>query len=264
MKSKFINPALFQLEKRRGLASLIWFSVITAVLTFVSVAIFPAVKDVLSGNETFAQLGFDFSNVAVYLNAELLEMWALPVLLFVVCSAITMTTSEFKNGSFELIYSLNMSRSEILRTKMFKALVDIVVINLVAFVSALIGVLAFGNGGVYIPNLLIYLLVMICVSVQISVLTFALALIGKRRYNMVTGIIVMVILYLLCSLMNAVPDGSTEGLGFLTPLSTLNGTILVDGFAGVFKKGLVFAIWTAISVILITFGVYKFKNDDLV
>jgi len=264
MKSKFVNPALFKLEKRRGLASLIWFSVITAVLTFISIAIFPAVKDVLSGNETLGKLGFDFSSIAVYLDAELLEMWALPVLLFVVCSAISMTTSEFKNGSFELIYSLNMSRSEILRTKMLKAIVDIVVINLVAFASALVGVLIFGNGGVYIPNLLIYLLIMIGVSVQISVLTFALALTGKRRYNMVTGIIVMVILYLLCSLMNAVPNGSTENLGFLTPLSTLNGTILVDGFAGVFKKGLVFAIWTAISVILMVLGVHKFKNDDLV
>ena len=264
MKSKFLNPALFKLERRKGLSTLIWFSAITAVLIFLSCAIYPAIKDVLAGNTALAQLGITFDSMADYFNAEALEMWLLPVLLFVSCSVVMTTTNEFRNGSYELIYTLNISRCEIIRTKLVKVVLDTLIINIVSFGVSAIGLAIFSNGGINYLNLLVYFLMAFLVSVEVAFIIFAITLVGKKRVNMFTGIVISVVFYLFATLMNVGENGSTEALGFLTPLSALNGTIMTNGFAGIFKHGIVLAVWGAISIILLLLGVQRFKNDDLV
>lgn len=264
MKSKFVNSALFKLERRKGLSTLIWFSAITAVLVFVSCAIYPTIKNVLAGNTALAQLGITFGSMAEYFNAEAIEMWMLPVLLFVSCSVVMTTTNEFRNGSFELIYSLNMSRCEIVRTKFVKVVLDVVVINLVAFAVSALGLAIFANGGINYANLLVYFLVALLISLEVAGIMFAISLIAKKRINMFAGIIVSILFYLLATLMNVGENGSTEALGFLTPLSALNGSIMTNGFAGIFKNGITLAVWGGISIVLMVLSIYRFKNDDLV
>lgn len=264
MKSKFVNPALFKLERRKGLSALIWFSVITGVLVFVTCALFSTVQQILSDNEMLSKLGISLTSMAEYFDAEAVQMWMLPVLLFVACSVVSTTTSEFRNGSFELIYSLNVSRTEVVRTKFIKVVLDIVIINVVAFLMALTGMAIFAKGDFNFVNLLVYLLLAICVSIQVAMFIFAIALLGKKRMNMFGSVILVLVSYLLCTLMNVGADKSTQWLGFFTPLSTLNGSIMQNGFAGLFKNGIVLLVWTAVSVVLFVCGILKFKKEDLV
>lgn len=264
MKSKFVNPALFKLERRKGLSVLVWFSIVTGVLVFVTCALFSTVQQMLSDNEVLSKLGISLTSMAEYFDTEAVQMWMLPVILFVACSVISTTTSEFRNGSFELIYSLNVSRCEVVRTKFIKTILDIVIINIVAFLMALIGMSAFAKGDFNFVNLLIYLLVAICVSIQVAMFVYALALFGKRKINMFGGVILVLVFYLLCTLMSVGADKSTQWLGFFTPLSTLNGSIMQNGFAGLFKNGIVLLIWTVVSIVLFVLGSLKFKKEDLV
>ncbi len=263
MKNNFINPHLFKLEQKRGFVAFLWFSIITAVLVFVVCAVYPATKDLLANNSMLAELGISMNSMADYLNSELLQMWLVPVTLYVCCAVVSTTTNELRNGSFELIYTLNMGRKEIIRTKVAKISLDVLIINIVGFAASTIGALAFGKGGVNIANLLVYLLFAVVVSLEIMLFMFAITLLGKRSVGTFSGVVVALLMYLMCSLMNVGGD-KTQWLGFLTPLATLNGSILTSGFSGLFENGVVLGVWAAISVVLYVLALNKFKNDDII
>lgn len=263
MKNKFLNPALMKLERKKGMSTFVWFSIITAVLVFLACALYSVVSKNFSDSEVLAELGLKVGSMSEYFNAEALEMWVLPVALFVTCASISTITSEFRNGSFELIYSLNVSRTEIVRTKLFKVIFDAVLINIIACGFSALGLLIFSNGGVDYINLLIYLLIAIIVSIELILLVFGIALIGKKRVNMFSSVVLTILFYLFATLKNLGQNGETKALGYFSPLSTLSGTILTDGFKGIFTGGIVMAVWGAISVLFFLASLHKFKNDDL-
>lgn len=263
MKNNFVNPALFKLEQKKGRSAFIWFSTITAVLVFVACALYSFVAESLAELDVLSNLGFSMANMAEYFNAEALEMWIFPVVLFVACASISAVTSEFRNGSFELIYSLNMSRCEIVRTKFVKVLLDAVVINLIAFGFSVLGLAIFSPEGIFISQLLVYLLIAIAVSVEVEMFVFAIALIGKKRINHFTGVIVSLLFYLFAGLKGVGANGSTEFLGYFSPLSSVSGTIITNGFSGIFAGGIVLAVWGVVSLLMLLIATRKFRTDDL-
>lgn len=263
MKNRFFNPALMKLERKKGMATFIWFSIITAVLVFLACALYSVISKSFNDSEILAELGLKVGSMSEYFNAEALEMWVLPVSLFIACASISAVTSEFRNGSFELIYSLNMSRTEIVRTKLLNVILDTILINILACGFSALGLLIFSNGGVNYLNLLIYLLVAVVVSIELVLFIFAIALIGKKRVNMFSGVIVTILFYLFATLKNIGQNGETKALGYFSPLSTLSGSILTDGFKGIFASGIVMAVWGVISVLFFIGSLQKFKNDDL-
>ena len=260
MKTKFINKPLFKLQRKSTINLLIIFSVIVAALMFMIIAIYPLMNNILSNMSE--AIGFaNALSFSDYFNAEAFEIWILLICIFGSVLATSITTKEFKNGSYELIYTLNISRGEIVRTKLLRLILNVIYVNLITFVVSLIGLLIFGTNQFSIVNLLIYTLFAIIVTLQIAVLVFAFGLFNKSNFNTFGGILMVIIMYLFTTLSMSVEK--LKWIGYISPLTTMNGSIMVNGFKGITANGIILAVWSVITIVLLIFSMKKFKNDDL-
>ena len=263
MKEKFINKPLFNLQRKSNLKLSIIFSVVVAFLVVVAVALFPMIETVADQIPEELREFLFMGSITDYFGLEAMEMWILVVGIYVSVLAINLTTKEFKNGSYELIYSLNMSRGEIVRTKLLRLLLNTIYINLVAGVVSLIALLIVAPGQFSVINLAIYTLFAILVTMQIAIIAFALGLIVKKKFSTATGVFVVVAMYLITTLSTVTGNAKLDWLGYLSPLSTMKDNIIANGFAGIFSNGITFGIWSAISIVVLFVATRKFKNDDL-
>lgn len=263
MKGKFINKPLFGLQRKSTKNLLIGFAVIIAVLLFGIVVLYPVVGKAFEQMPAELRDILTFNGIADYFNTEALEIWVLLVGIFVAVMAINITTKEFKNGSYELIYTLNMSRGEIVRTKLLRLIVNTLYINLVSFIASLVSLLIFGFNEFKVVNLIVYALFATLVTLQVAVLVFSLGLLNKNKFSTAGGVIVVVVMYLFTTFSMVGSDNSTKWLGYLSPLSTMRGSIMTNGFKGVFTDGILFAVWSVISLLLLFISAKKFENDDL-
>lgn len=261
MKSKIISKPLFSLQRKGGMKIFVIFSVIVAVMMAFTVGIFPLVKSVADGftGELGEKLGA--MTLQEYFNSEAVEMWVFLVGIFVAVMAVNITTTEFKNGSYELIYTLNIGRNEIVRTKLLRLVLNTIYLNLVAFVVSIASLLIVGIHQFSVVNLLIFTLMAMLITLQIAVIVFSLGLFHKKYFNTFSGILLVIFMYLFTTLASF--GEKLTWLKYLSPISSSTGTIMTDGFAGIFSKGISFAIWTGISALLLLISTKKFKNDDL-
>ena len=90
---------------------------------------------------------------------------------------------------------------------------------------------------------------------------FSLGLINKEKFNNFGGILVAIIMFSFTTI--SMMTESAEWLAYLSPMSTMNGTIMMDGFKGVFKDGILLGVWSIVSILAVILSFKKFKNDDL-
>jgi len=200
------------------------------------------------------------NSIGEYFNAEGVE-FILLIAIFATALAVNITTNEFKNGSYELIYTLNLSRGEIIRTKLLRLITSIFYIDVISCVVTLVSMLIFGYGDFSVVNLLIYFLIALVVTLQIGVIIFSLCLINKKHFNTFGALMIVVVMYLFTMLSSM--SSEVEGLGYLSPMSSLKGTIMTEGFKGMFTNGILLGVWSVISILLLIVSAKKFQNDDL-
>ena len=210
MKEKFINKHLFVLQRKSNKNLLIIFSLIVSAMLFMVVALYPMMTDIVK--ELPSEIGdmITMTSIASYFNTEALEMWIFIVCIYVAGLAINITTKEFKNGSYDMIYTLNISRPEIIRTKLLRLVVNTIYINLISFVVALISLLIFGANDFKVINLIIYAVFALLVTLQVGIVVFSLGLINKEKFNNYGGMAVVLIMFLFTTISITVylPTGS--------------------------------------------------------
>jgi len=117
MKEKFINKQLYILQRKSKRNLFIIFSLLVALMLVVVVSLFPIMQEVVKELPSEISSMINMGSIASYFNTEALELWIFLVSIYAGRLAINLTTNEFRNGSFEMIYTLNISRGEIVRTK---------------------------------------------------------------------------------------------------------------------------------------------------
>lgn len=262
MKGKFINKPLFGLQRKSNSKLFIIFSIIVSFMLFMTIALYPTIQQVADQMPELLREMLSMSSINEYFNIEALEMWILLVSIFVSVMAINLTTNEFKNGSYEFIYTLNMSRGEIVRTKLLRLILNTIYINLICCGVSLVALSIFGSGFSVI-NVFIYTLFAILVTMQIGIIVFSLGLFNKKQFSTFAGIFAVIVMYLFTMLSSVTTNGKFDWLGYLSPMSTMKDSILLNGFGGVFTNGILLGAWSLISLVLLLVSYKKFKNDDL-
>jgi len=260
MKGKFINKHLFALQRKSTTNLFIIFAVVISVFAVLITALYPMMVDVVAIMPDALKSMISMNTIGEYFSAEGIE-FVLLLAVFAAATAVSITTNEFKNGSYELIYTLNMSRGEIVRTKLLRLVANIVYMDVINFVVILVSMFIWGAGGFSVANLIIYFLIALVVTLQVGVLIFSLGLLNKKNFNAFGAMMVVIVMYLFSVISNMADK--VEWLGYLSPIASLNGSIMTEGFKGMFTNGILLGVWSLISIVLLLVSAKKFQNDDL-
>lgn len=260
MKGKFINKPLFSLQRKSTKNLFLIYALIITFFAVVITALYPVLIKSMDMLPAELKSLMSVNSIGEYFNTEGLD-FVLLISIFASALAVNITTNEFKNGSYELIYTLNMSRGEILRTKLLRLVLSIFYMNVISFSACLIPMLIVAKGGFSIVNFIIYFLIALTVTLQVGVIIFSICLINKKHMGSFGSLAIIVVMYLF-TIISAMSE-EVKSLGYLSPVSALNGTIMMDGFKGIFTNGITLGVWAVISALLLIISCKKFQNDDL-
>lgn len=260
MKKSFINKPLYKLERKANLLPLIVFAIVTGALLVVAAAIFPYMEDSLSLLPEELQSLVNFNSVTEYFSAEAVEMWVVSGSIYAAWLALKLVNGDFKNGNAELLYSLNISRNEILRTKLLRLFVNVTIYNVALSVVAFLALWLL-CGQLAIAGILIFTLFAWLTTLIVGLLMFGLGTVVGRKFGPVAGIVLVVLLYLISSI--SMSASQVEWLGYLSPFTTMFGDVISNGFAGLLNYGASLIIWGVVAICTAVFGILNFKNVDL-
>ena len=259
-KSKFINKSLYQLERKTNLLSFIIFTLIVSIVMVVVIALYPSMQDVLSKMPAELKDVVNFDTALEYFNTEAIELWVLLGCIYTTWLAVKLTSGDFRNKNSELLYSLNMSRGEILRTKLLRLVINATLFNVVLAIVSFFSLWIF-CGKVAVGGILIFLLFAWLVTMIVGMLMFGWGLMGKHVFSAFAGIVIVVMFFIIPGI--AVSIQKVEWIGFLSPFTALYGDVVSNGFAGLLNRGASIIIWTFVSAGTLAFGLINFKNVDL-
>lgn len=256
-KKKCVNKHLFTLDFKSNTLSLILFSLIVGVLMFGTMALFPSMKDLLKDVPDDLREYLTFDSITTYFSSQAMSLWLLLGGIYAVWLGAKLSNGDFKNGNAELLYTLNMSRSQIVRTKAFVLASHITIYNVVVALFSFAGVWIFG-GKTHVLGMLCYLLFAWLLCLIVAFLAFGWGFVARRKFSPLIGWVVLLVLYVCTSLF-----GVVAWLGYLSPFTVLSGDILVQGFAGLVGYGIPLVVWGFIAIVHFIVSIVSFKKVDL-
>lgn len=256
-KKRYANKHLFAVDFRANTLSLILFTLVIGALMFLVLALFPSMTAMLAKMPDELKQYVAMDNISTYFSTEALSIWIMIGGFYAVWLGAKLTSGDFKNNTYETLYTLNLSRCEILRTKALVLISLMAIFNVGVGVFGLAGLLIFGEK-VMVTNLLVYVLVAFVLSLLIGFLSFGWGLAGKRKYNVIIGWILVVVFYIIATLSSAV-----DWLGYFSPFSAIKGDIISLGFGGIANYGLSLVVWGAFAIGNLIITVTQFKSADL-
>ena len=267
--SKNLSP-LYVLERKINLKTLIIFTVVSALLLFLVVAMFPLMEDALAQikemfkdnpemQQTIVEMmGAD--NIGAYFVMQGGQIWGLVACIYAACLGCTLICGNLKDGSYEMLYTQNVSRAQIIKHKFFRMLINLTIFNLTCGLVGLIAMLIWGYGEFNVLNYFVYLLFVIIMTIQIGSLSFGLALLGKRKYTVFLSVVMAVAFYFLATL--GIAGENFEFFNYLTPFAVAFNDVLNLGIGSINYWSV--GIWTVVPTVLVLLGLKSYKNSDLV
>lgn len=261
-----MSKALFKLERKSMLKFLLIFATITALLSFVTMALYPVLQEILAELST-KDLGVDLEqfiqmgSITDYFTSNMFQMWGLLSIIYASVLAVKLTSGSFKDKSFELVYTLNISRVTIIRTKLIRLVLNILWFNLIAGVGAYIGLAVFAGVSTFSTlNFLVYFLISLVVTLISGLLAFALGLFAKHKFSTAAGVVLAVLFYFIVT---AEQVSMTSWIGYLSPLTSLSKNIIAYGFVALKDTWISLCVWVILVITMLIASIFKFKNDDL-
>lgn len=269
-EKKFKVSPLYALERKNNLKALIIFSVIAAILVFITVAMFNLMEDTLKMLEGMFENNPELKdqiaeligsqNIATYFVLQAGQMWGLLGIIYAAFLGCKLVGGNLKDGSYEMLYTQNVSRTKIVLNKFVRLVINLLIFNAICGIFGLVGMLIWGYGQFNVLNYFAYWLFLIVMSVQAGAISFAFALFGERKYTTFLSVVVAVAFYFIAYL--GIAGSNFEFLSYLTPFAVVLADVVNSGLGVVNYWSL--AIWTIIPIILMFFAIKNFKNTDIV
>lgn len=267
--SKNLSP-LYVLERKINLKTLIIFTVVSALLLFLVVAMFPLMEDALAQikemfkdnpemQQTIVEI-MGAQNIGAYFVMQGGQIWGLVACIYAAVLGCTLICGNLKDGSYEMLYTQNVSRAQIIKHKFFRMLINLTIFNLTCGLVGLIAMLIWGYGEFNVLNYFVYLLFVIIMTIQIGSLSFGLALLGKRKYTVFLSVVMAVAFYFLATL--GIAGENFEFFNYLTPFAVAFNDVLNLGIGSINYWSV--GIWTVVPTVLVLLGLKSYKNSDLV
>lgn len=255
--------ALFKLERKLNLKSLLLFTAICAWLIVITFAIYPIMKEQFSQLPNIPAELLGLQDVNSYFTMQIGQNWILLALIIGSYLGYQLVAGNFRNGSSVFLYTQNLSRNQILGAKFLRMLINIVIFNVICAIVGFIGVSILEFGAVDILNYLIYTLLMILMSLQMGILMFGLTTIYLKKIAPFFSFALPILLMVFSSL--SYISESVEFLKYLSPssvMTSLSSNILITGFNSVDFISL--GVWTLIPLIVLISGIINFNKKDLI
>lgn len=259
-----MTKALFKLEQKNTLKLMLVFSILVGIFSFVIIALYPTLSDILNqlakenaGTELEKLL--QITNVGDYFTSNMLEIWGLFGAIFAICIAVKLTTQNFKDNSFEIVYGQNLSRKAVIKTKFLNLLLNICWFTLIVAVFSYIGLVSFiGVSKFSTLNFLVYVLIVWLITMQMGLIGFGLGMFFKRKFSTVVGVLLVLVFFIITT----VSQLNVEWVGYLSPFTVLTASILDFGFNALADYVIGLVVWSILSSLITLFGFLKFKNED--
>lgn len=266
-KQSKLSP-LYKLERKANYKSLIVFSVIISFLLFLTMALFNFVEPLMAelvkmfeGQPEMQELfATQELKIGTYFVSEAGSFWALLAAIYGSFLGYKLINGNLKNGSSEVLYTQNASRTQIVKHKLIRLIINVAILNVVCGLVGLVAMLIWGYGQFSILNYLGYMLFVLILTMQVAVLSFSIALLVKQKYSSVLSVLVALGLFLIANL--GLMGESFEVFNYLTPFAVALADLIESGFGVV--NYISIAIWTVIPVVTLIFGIKSYKNTDLV
>ncbi|MBQ2864329.1 MAG: ABC transporter permease subunit [Clostridia bacterium] len=266
-KQSKLSP-LYKLERKANYKSLIVFSVIISFLLFLTMALFNFVEPLMAelvkmfeGQPEMQELfATQELKIGTYFVSEAGSFWALLAAIYGSFLGYKLINGNLKNGSSEVLYTQNASRTQIVKHKLIRLIINVAILNVVCGLVGLVAMLIWGYGQFSVLNYLGYMLFVLILTMQVAVLSFSIALLVKQKYSSVLSVLVALGLFLIANL--GLMGESFEVFNYLTPFAVALADLIESGFGVV--NYISIAIWTVIPVVTLIFGIKSYKNTDLV
>ena len=129
--------------------------------------------------------------------------------------------------------------------------------------GAIFGIVAlaiWGKGQFQFLNFFGYFIFAVVATLQVGVFSFALALLGRRKYTTLLSVLVAVVFYIFANIASG--GSSLQFIEYFTPLAVSFADVVGSGFKVVNYYS--FAIWFVVPAVLLFFGIKNYKNTDLI
>lgn len=268
-KEKTIKSPLYLIERKENFKPLIAFSVVSAILLFIAISLFPLLDDVMlqlqqmfEGNAEMQNMlaaAIGTQDIASYFVAQAGQSWALFGAIYAAYLGCKLVCGNFKDGSHEMLYTQNVSRCQILKQKMYRLLINLLIFTLVNAVAGFVALLIWGYGEFNVLKYILYTLFLALMTIQVGVFSFAIATFATRKYSMMAAILMVIAMYFIVTFALSV-----ESLSFLncfTPFAIAYVDVFSTSMETVNIISLI--IWTIVPTLLAFLGFKNFKNTDL-
>lgn len=269
-KEKSVKSPLYRIERKDNLKALIGFSIVSAIVLFITISLFPLLDDVMAqiqkmfeGNPEMQNMmaaAIGTQSITSYFVAQTAQSWAFVGGIYAAYLGYKLVGGNFKDGSYEMLYTQNVSRTQILKHKLIRLAINIGIFSLVNAVAGFIAMMIWGSGQFNVLKYVLYCLFVALMTLQIGVFSFAISTFAHRKYSMMSAILVVMAMYFIVTFALSV-----ESLNFLNAVTPF-GLVYVDIFNSTMSAvnivGLI--IWTVVPTILAFLGFKNFKNTDLI
>ena len=269
-KTSKIKSPLYVIERKANLKPLIAFSIISAVMLFIAISLFPLLDDVMlqlqqmfEGNPEMQNMlaaAIGTQNITSYFVAQAGQSWALFGGVYAAYLGCKLVSGNFKDGSYEMLYTQNLSRNQILTQKLIRLVINLLIFSLVNAVLGFVALLIWGGGDFSILKYLLYALFVTLMTLQTGVFSFAIATFAHKKYSTMASILMVVAMYFVVTFALSV-----ESLSFLNCFTPF-ALVYVDVFNASMQTVNIISliVWTIIPAVLTFLGFKNFKNTDLV
>ena len=250
---------LYKLERKINFNELMIFIAVNFVMILICFVVYPIFKDSFADVVEVTMPYLDMS-LSSYYTTQVLMSWVLIGTIYAAVLGFQLVTNNFKNSSSNLLYTLNLSRNQILNAKLLRLVVNIAIFNAASALFSLIGLLALGINEINFANFFLSALMCLLVCLIIGLISFALSALFTKKYSMFTSIIIPVFLLLLSNI--SLISNKLVAFDYFTPLSLTMKNITENGFSEI--NFIIVGIWSVIALGLLALGYITFNKKDLV
>lgn len=235
-------------------------SISSFAIIFIYMILFPYVQDIakvemqMMPEELLQVFGIssytDFSNFTNYFES-VYNMFLLAITIYSVILGVSLVQKEEKNKTIEFLYSLSLTRSNIIISKVVIAVITVICIIVSSFLSTSLA--GFINGG---TTFNIKEIIDICLnSMFVTFIAISLGIFLSGGYltksNTAVGACSIVIMYL-CGVLSSMLGDNYEFLKYLSPFEVIK----TDNISAI-------SLYLLIAIVLIIIGVKNYSKRDL-
>lgn len=197
---KVVSP-LYRLERKLNFKTLLIFSIVTVVLTFLGILMFLLMENIFGEIQHLENMGQEFKELMDqflaeykfdnYFTINVGSTWGFVGIIYAAFLGCNLINSNLKNNSFETLYTLEYSRTKILWHKLARLAINVAIFNAVVAVLdfAMASIVKFN--ALNFGNYVLYSLVLTMVCLMVGALSFGCACFAKRKYGTILSIVLL-------------------------------------------------------------------------